>query len=40
MPAVDAMLAATAIHHKLTVVSRNVADFKNAEVSLFNPWET
>ena len=40
MPAVDAMIAATAIHHKLTVVSRKVVDFGNAEVSLFNPWKT
>ena len=40
MPAVDAMIAATARHHKLTVVSRNVDDFGNAEVSLFNPWKT
>ena len=39
MPAVDAMIAATAIHHNLTVVSRNVDDFKYAGVSLFNPWK-
>jgi predicted nucleic acid-binding protein len=39
MPTVDAMIAATAIHHNLTVVSRNVDDFKNAGVSLVNPWE-
>ncbi len=40
IPTVDAMIAATALHHGLTVVSRNVEDFKNAEVSLFNPWES
>ena len=40
MPAVDAMIAATALHHKLTVVSRNVNDFRNAEVPVFNPWES
>lgn len=39
MPIVDAMIAATALHHNLTVVSRNVDDFKNAEVSVFNPWD-
>lgn len=39
MPAVDAMIAATAIHHNLTVVSRNVDDFKSVEVPLLNPWE-
>jgi toxin FitB len=32
MPTVDAMIAATALHHNPTVVSRNVNDFKNAEV--------
>jgi toxin FitB len=39
MPAVDAMIAATGLHHNLTVVSRNVDDFKNAEAAVFNPWE-
>ena len=34
----DATIAATAIVHGLTVVTRNVADFKNTEVSLLNPW--
>jgi toxin FitB len=38
IPTVDAMIAATAIHHSLTVVSRNMDDFINAEVSLVNPW--
>ena len=39
LPTVDAIIAATAIHHGLTVVSRNVSDFKNAQVSVVNPWE-
>ncbi len=39
MAVVDAVIAATAIHNRLTVVSRNVDDFRNAEVSLVNPWE-
>lgn len=34
----DAMIAATAIVHGLTIVTRNVADFKNIDVSLLNPW--
>lgn len=34
----DAMLAATAKVHKLTVVTRNVADFKTLGVPLFNPF--
>jgi predicted nucleic acid-binding protein len=40
MPTIDALIAATALHHNLTVVSRNVNDFKNADVSVINPWET
>ncbi|MBL8210433.1 MAG: type II toxin-antitoxin system VapC family toxin [Bryobacterales bacterium] len=40
MPVVDALVAATALHYDLTVVSRNVADFRNAGVSLINPWES
>ena len=35
----DAMIAATAQVHGLTVVTRNVADFKAFGVSLVNPFE-
>ena len=34
----DAMIAATAIVHGMTVVTRNVADFQETGVALFNPW--
>jgi toxin FitB len=34
----DAMIAATAIVHGMTLVTRNIADFKNIDVSLLNPW--
>lgn len=34
----DAMIAATADVHGLTVVTRNVADFKSFEVALLNPF--
>ncbi len=36
----DALIAATALVHGLTVVTRNVADFERMEVRVLNPWET
>lgn len=35
----DALIAATALVHGMTVVTRNVADFAPAGVPLINPWE-
>jgi hypothetical protein len=35
----DGLLAATAIHHNLTIVSRNLGDFTNTQVPVVNPWE-
>jgi predicted nucleic acid-binding protein len=35
---IDGLLAATALHHNLTVVSRNVSDFAIAQVAVLNPW--
>ena len=35
----DALIAATALVHGMTVVTRNVADFKLIGVPLLNPWE-
>lgn len=34
----DALLAATAIEHGLTLVTRQTAAFKGTRVKLFNPW--
>jgi toxin FitB len=38
MPLRDSMIAATAMAHKLTVVTRNVRDFAAAGVPLLNPF--
>lgn len=35
----DALIAATALIHGLTVVTRNVADFTPTGVEIINPWE-
>ena len=37
IPSADSQLAATAHRHGLTMVTRNVTDFKNAEVKIVNP---
>lgn len=34
----DLIIAATALHHGLTVVTRDTDDFERARCSLFNPW--
>jgi predicted nucleic acid-binding protein len=35
----DGMIAATALDHDLTVVTRNVKDFAGLGVAIFNPWD-
>lgn len=35
----DALIAATALVHGMTVVTRNIADFTATGVALLNPWE-
>ncbi|QTB98273.1 type II toxin-antitoxin system VapC family toxin [Alcaligenes sp. SORT26] len=35
----DALIAATALVHDMTVVTRNAKDFKDTPVALLNPWE-
>ena len=37
LPVVDGLIAATALHHKLTAVTRNVRDYTVAGLSVINP---
>jgi len=34
----DLIIAATAFHHDLTVVTRNVSDYERVRARVFNPW--
>jgi len=36
---VDAVIAATALEHGITLVTRNVKDFAGLGVVLLNPWD-
>lgn len=38
LPTIDVQLAATALHHGLTFVTRNTADIRPTGVPVFNPW--
>ena len=38
VPVVDGLLAATALHHNLTLVTRNGSDVAGTGVSTVNPW--
>lgn len=40
LPAIDSLLAATALEHDLVLVTRNTKDFESLGVSLINPWNT
>ena len=37
-PVIDALIAATASVHDLTVVTRNARDFEALDVKVLNPW--
>jgi toxin FitB len=39
LSAIDGLLAATALHHNLTLVSRNEDDFAATPVPILNPWK-
>jgi len=38
LPVIDSLLAATAINHQLTLVTRNESDFSGINILLYNPW--
>lgn len=38
LPVIDGLLAATAVHHDLMFVTRNVRDVAGTSVSTLNPW--
>lgn len=38
LPAIDSLLAATALTHDLVLVTRNTKDFAGLPVQVFNPW--
>ena len=38
LPVIDALIAATALVHGMTVVTRNVVDFEPTGAELLNPW--
>ena len=39
IPVIDGLLAATALHHNLTLVTRNSSDIAAAAVPVFDPWQ-
>ncbi|MDE0202872.1 MAG: type II toxin-antitoxin system VapC family toxin [Rhodospirillaceae bacterium] len=40
IPAIDSLIAATAIRHCLAIVTRNESDFATAGVDVLNPWNS
>lgn len=39
LPSVDLLLAATALEHDLTVITRNTSDFEGSGARFHNPWK-
>lgn len=39
MPAIDSLIAATALTYAFALITRNVSDFEGSSVEIVNPWE-
>jgi toxin FitB len=39
VPTIDSLLAATALHHELRLVTRNAKDFNYPGLEVINPWQ-
>lgn len=39
LPAIDSLIAATAIHFNLALITRNVSDFNFPTLEVINPWD-
>ena len=39
LPAMDGLIAATALTHNLILITRNEKDFENTGVKIINPWQ-
>ena len=39
VPAIDSLIAATALRHRFAIVTRNESDFDPTGVDLLNPWK-
>jgi predicted nucleic acid-binding protein len=40
LPVIDSLIAATALEHGFSIVTRNVNDFERCGVACLNPWDT
>jgi toxin FitB len=38
LPVMDGLIAATAVQHNLTLITRNGTDFTDVDIALINPW--